>query len=285
MIGGEIAKSLHDTYKVIAINRRKSKGAPEIEQRIVPELHDESILDCKFPDSPTFIHAAAAINEHDLDKYWTANVEVTRKLLELARISKAKHFIFISTGGVYGYRKKHFFSEDSRLTPFGVYGHTKRIGEDLVKMYCDQYAIPCTILRLYFPFSLFQKKGLFTFIKNSIMEEKEMILNIDGAPKIQPLHCNDIISALHKLLAKEPSGLKVYNLCGDEILSFQEIVDIYSQALNKNAKCIQGDNDIGDMLSDNSLIKKDLDWSPCHKVKDFIYEHALNTNQNKSINV
>jgi UDP-glucose 4-epimerase len=84
----------------------------------------------------TIIHLAAKTIVTESEKkpklYYNVNVLGTRSLLNAAKNSSVKNFLFSSTAAVYG-SKIRFVNENSRTLPDSVYGKTKLQAENLVK--------------------------------------------------------------------------------------------------------------------------------------------------------
>jgi len=84
----------------------------------------------------TIIHLAAKTIVTESEKkpklYYKANVLGTSSLLDAAKNSSVKNFLFSSTAAVYG-SKIRYVNEKSKTLPDSVYGKTKLQAEDLVK--------------------------------------------------------------------------------------------------------------------------------------------------------
>ena len=115
-----------------------------------------------------------------------------------------------------------------------------------------------------------QKNGIFPLIKNSTQKGLPLTLNVGGAPKIQPVHCDDISAAVELVLEKRPPGFNVYNLCGDVVLSFGDIVNEYAKARGIVANVNESGQVVGDLLASNDLLKSELGWSPKVSCRAFI---------------
>ncbi|MGH1371018.1 MAG: NAD-dependent epimerase/dehydratase family protein [Cellvibrionaceae bacterium] len=270
-VGSHLVHSFSEKSNIVSINRRELLNRQNVSQLVVPSLAQDlhSIAE-RVPLESTFIHCAASINPKEVGDYWSANVVATRELLELAVARKAKQFILFSTGGVYGYRDGELAQETDSLDPIGIYGHSKVLAEQLANMYSQEYGLNVVVFRLYFPFAEGQRKGIFPLIKSSIKNRSMLTLNVDGAPKLQPVHCDDIVSAVEQAMDKCPEGYRVYNLCGDEVFSFADLVDEYALARGVTASVKQSTNTVGDLLACNRLLKKELEWRPEVSCKEFI---------------
>jgi len=84
----------------------------------------------------TIIHLAAKTVVIESEKkpklYYKINVEGTKSLLNAAKDSSVKNFLFSSTAAVYG-SKIRYVNENSITSPDSIYGRTKLKAESLVK--------------------------------------------------------------------------------------------------------------------------------------------------------
>jgi len=227
------------------------------------------------PDAPDFrgatvVHAAAVMRGDDTDAFWNVNVIGTKNVLDFALRHGARQVVFISTGGVYAYAQGAYRRETDAVAPIGAYGHSKWIAEQLAGMYADVHALGATILRLYFPYGPAQKTGVFRLICDAVRRGGELSINKDGRPRMNPVHVEDVVSAVVKASAAPPDGVCTYNLCGDETVSFLEVVRMFERSLGGKAKCRFTEEVAGDLLGDNSLIKSELGWSPSHSLSELV---------------
>lgn len=237
--------------------------------------HKEKNIDCDYLNAdlrkplksiPTYkgatvIHTAAVMNAKNLDEFWKVNAIGTKNILDWSVKHKATHFIYISSGSVYGYSRNILMKENDFLNPIGAYGYTKWLGENLSQMYYKIYHLPVTIVRLYFPYGPGQVNGIFKLILKSITEENTLTIKKNGSPKFQPIHIEDVKTALMKIV-NNYAGYRVYNLCGDIIINFLQLVKLIETECKKKAKLKYTEDDEGDLLADNTKIKKELDWNP-----------------------
>lgn len=242
----------------------------------------ESMLE-DIPMESVFVHCAAAVSQ-GIEESWAGNILATKHLLEIAKKRKGLLFIHISTGGVYGAQSDGYSNEMALPAPFNVYTSTKLISEELVQMYAREYGLNCVILRLYFPFGGKNEKGIFATIPRNIAQGKELIVHNEGAPFINPLHMDDIKVVIFKIMEKYSlgQGIKTYNICGDEVISFQEIINLFAQKMGKKPSLTYSQKTVGNILGDSTLIKNDLDWTPQKSVKSYIlneFNHHFYTSQ------
>ena len=93
------------------------------------------------------IHLANIANdvsaELDHNLSWEVNVLAIRNLAELSIQAGIKHFIYSSSGSVYGIRKEKKVVENTELTPLSLYNKTKMIAERTIMSYKDKLKIHC----------------------------------------------------------------------------------------------------------------------------------------------
>ncbi len=217
------------------------------------------------------VHCAALMRAPDEETFWRVNVEGTRHVLDWAVRNRARSFTFFSTGGVYGYSDGEYVTEEARTKPVGIYGHTKWIGEQVCRMAAMEHGLPVTVFRLYFPYGPNQNSGIFAFIDRAVAEGREMTVNQDGAPRFRPTHVADIAEAVRLGIETiEQAPFRVFNLCGDDEVSFLKLVRLYEKKHGKTAVFKQRDEKDGDLLGDNTKIKHDLNWKPRCSVEEVL---------------
>jgi UDP-glucose 4-epimerase len=80
------------------------------------------------------------------------NATATLKLLEMARSSGVKRFVYVSTSEVYGTARTAPMTEDHPTYPLTVYGASKLAGERYTSAYWQTWKYPTTVVR---PFNAF----------------------------------------------------------------------------------------------------------------------------------
>jgi len=93
----------------------------------------------------TVIHLANIANDPSVELNsklsWEVNVLATQRLIENSINNKVKHFIFASSGSVYGVKKEEKVTEELSLTPISTYNKTKMIAERVLQSYKDKIKI------------------------------------------------------------------------------------------------------------------------------------------------
>ena len=261
-VGRAIVDELSASGEVLGLTRSRWSAVGSDCETVVADLAQGLPPELECP-GVTVVHAAGTTISDSRDELWADNVEGTRRMLEWAVRQRARHFIYVSTGKVYGYSygRRDAHVETDPIRPLGFYAHTKRMGEQLVEAYHAAEGLSATIVRLFFSYGPGQRHGLLHRIENSIQRGLPLAINNNGAPLLNPIHIDDVATAVAALI--EPrEGVQIYNVCGDEVLSFQGLVQAAESRLGLRANRQETGLDCGDLLGNNARLRRNFDWSP-----------------------
>ena len=231
----------------------------------------------------TIIHLAAKTIVTESEKkpklYYKANVLGTSSLLDAAKNSSVKNFLFSSTAAVYG-SKIRYVNEKSKTLPDSVYGKTKLQAEDLVKRNFKKNYI---ILR-YFnvvgaspskKIGLINKYGqLFKNFAVEILKNKPKLSvygkdynTKDGTCIRDFIHVSDLANIHLKVLLKASKDNKSVVLnCGyGKGFSVLEVVNNFKK-FSKNKVIVKFEKrrkaEIVESVANVTKLKKYLKWRP-----------------------
>lgn len=143
-LGSCIFKFLNKNNEVHTLSRNNAYYTCNLKYEI-PELKNNYDL---------IIHAAGkahsiATNEIEKKEFYQINVQGTNNLLAaLTKFKVPKYFIYISSVSVYGLLKGEMISESTSLNAIDPYGKSKIEAEEVIKIWCKEKNVICTILRL-----------------------------------------------------------------------------------------------------------------------------------------
>lgn len=253
-IGQNLIKSLSHNYEVINLSRSNSSLC---NNNVCWNFKDN--LNDKINYSiDTVIHCASIVGNSTSSKsdYIDINVKSTLELLEFSSNNGVKKFIYISTGGVYGYSEKAL-TESSECNPSDIYSLTKYFAEQLCNLYKDKFSV--VILRLFFPYGNGQRGRLISNLINSIAKDEAVMLNQFGFPIINPVHVFDVVNILERLIEVECSG--VFNISGNERISIENLCNKIALTLGKdNLSFIYNDKRVTNLMGSNASICNLLDY-------------------------
>ena len=100
-----------------------------------------------FKEIDCIIHLANISNDPGVDLNptlsWEVNVLGAQQLVEKAISDGVKHFIYASSGSVYGIKDEKEVTEDLSLVPISAYNKTKMVAERVLLSYKDAVKIHC----------------------------------------------------------------------------------------------------------------------------------------------
>ena len=114
-------------------------------KNIKGDIRDISKLNLK--DFDTIIHLANIANDPAVElnptMSWEINVLASQQIADKAVRDGVEHFIFASSGSVYGIKEEQKVTEDLELVPLSVYNKTKMVAERVFLSYANQMKVHC----------------------------------------------------------------------------------------------------------------------------------------------
>ena len=232
----------------------------------------------------SIIHLANVANDPAVElnptMSWEVNVLAGQQLIDKAVRENVKHFIFASSGSVYGIKSEEKVTEDLSLVPISTYNKTKMVAERVFMSYADKLKIHCirpaTVCGLSPRMRLDVAVNLLTF--QALSRKKITVL---GGSQVRPnIHIDDATDLyLHLLLNmnKIPSGF--YN-AGFENISILDIAEMIKTRTDCEIT-IEKSNDPRSYRQDSSKILE-TGFAPKKKVLDAIDE-IIDAYKNKTL--
>jgi len=168
------------------------------------------------------------------DQYNTHNIIATQRLLEAVKgSSNLNRFLYVSTSSVYG----RFASGDESLPlrPSSPYGITKLAGENLCRVYNDEFDIPSVILRYFSVFGPRQRPdmGYNKFIQ-CVLDGQPIQLTGDGTQVRGNTYVDDCVAATVAAVNTVPG--ETFNVGGGELVSVTDVIRKIEKLTGKTAR-------------------------------------------------
>lgn len=210
--------------------------------------------------------------------YTQNNIEATQKLLEAARGSRIKKFIYASSSSVYGHCPELPMSETSPLYPFSPYGVTKLAAEQLCVLYFKNYGLPCVSLRLFTVYGPGQRPDMaFHKFFKAIREDKQIRVFGDGKQTRDFTYVDDVVQAHLSALEKGKIG-ETYNIGGGNRKKLEDVFPFLERICKKKIKIKWAEKQKGDVPHTFAKIDKghkDLGFSPQVELYDGLSEEWI----------
>ena len=177
------------------------------------------------------IHLASVANDpcSDLNPMltWEISCLATMQLADKAARSGVKHFIYASSGSVYGIKDESSVTEDLELVPLSEYNKTKMVAERVLLSYANSMTVqiirPATVCGLSPRMRLDVAVNLLTMQALT----KHQITVLGGNQTRPNIHIDDVTD-LYIYLINNPNIHGVFN-AGFENLSIMDIANLVSK--------------------------------------------------------
>ncbi len=225
---GDTVRLLTRDSSCFSISRDNPVNDIEIHQCDLVKIDSEHLSEM-LQDVEVLYHCAGQLS--DLNSMRALHVEGTRKLLKAAK-GKVKHWVQLSSVGVYGPVHEDAVDEHSPLNPVGEYEITKAESDQLVIEAAGQGGLSYSILR---PSNVFgadmNNQSLFSMIS---MIDKGLFFFI-GKPGASAnyIHVDNVVEGLIKCGTMAEARGKVFNLSDHRTL--EKFVSVIAELLGKPA--------------------------------------------------
>lgn len=226
------------------------------------------------------IHLANVANDPSVELNpvfsWEINVLHTTQLLELCRRrSSIKHFIYASSGSVYGVKTENNVTEDLALVPISAYNKTKMSAERVCLSYVNDFAVhvvrPATVCGV-------SPRMRFDVVVNMFVLQafRDKKITVLGGDQIRPnIHIDDMAAVYVHFINNPDLESGSYN-AGFENISVMSIAELV--AANSDAEILtMPSNDPRSYRQDSSKLMR-TGFSPHKSVRaavDDIFDSLL----------
>lgn len=293
-IGSNLAESFASLgYNVIVFDNLESHSGGSLKNIQVPNsnikvvFHDILNFDrvIEYVSNQDIIINCAASTSHqysmreplfDLD----VNTRGVLHVLEaIKRYNPSAYFIQLSTTTQFGKLINTPANETHHELPRDIYSANKCVSEKYTLVYANAFNLNTAVLRLsncYGPRACVLDKEL-TFNNYFIglaLNNKPITIYGEGNQLRNLIFIEDIVSAIHKLIANPGAFKETYLLVNDEHLSVKTIAEEIIRECD-SGQLIQIDwptnskrVEVGDQVFSNEKIKKKLGWFPAYSFKE-----------------
>ncbi|WP_448249234.1 NAD-dependent epimerase/dehydratase family protein [Thalassotalea agariperforans] len=179
------------------------------------------------------IHLASIANDPcgDLDPKltWETSALATMQLADRAKREGIKHFIYASSGSVYGVKEEENVTEELSLEPISEYNKTKMVSERVLMSYAEDMIVQ--IVRPATVCGLSPRQRLDVAVNMLTMQAlKNGKITVFGGDQARPnIHIDDITD-LYLFLLENPQVTGIYN-AGFENITVGEIAEIIKEKI------------------------------------------------------
>ncbi|TND06508.1 MAG: NAD dependent epimerase/dehydratase family protein, partial [Bacteroidetes bacterium] len=221
LIGGELLGLLSDRYDVHAAVRTVPAGVHSVVRYFPFDLAAPWNVNALPAKADIVIHLAQSEKFREFpekaEEVFQVNTQSTLHLLDYARKTGVRKFIYASSGGIYG-SSNSGFTEDAQVlsaSELGFYLGTKLCSEILVENYTKFFDVD--IVRFFFVYGPRQRRSmLIPRLVDNVREGRPIGLVGKDGIRINPIHVSDAASVLARCI--ELPGSQKINIGGSEVL-------------------------------------------------------------------
>lgn len=310
MIGSRIVKQLNEMGAIVTVldnitaypfDYLNEFGVGQMDgvNFVKGSILDKELLKNLVKDIDYIIHAAAfadvggCIKYYDID--FNVNVVGTFNLLEVAKNSDIKKFVFVSSASVYGEEtvteEDRRFVENQPCRPISTYGNSKLWGELETKLFYDLYGLPTTAIRYFSVYGQPQvpKMGshswcvaIFTMLA---MKNKPITVFGDGTQIRDFTYVDDIAKGTIIATETNTTNGKIFNLGTGKTTQVNIIAEKIIETVKK-VPIQYKPHPPGDPFggyADTTLMNKLLDWKPKITLDEGIQRYCEWVNAHKNL--
>jgi len=201
-----------------------------------------------------------------------SNVLGLVNMLELSRKYNVKKFICASSAAVYGMQESLPIQENAACSPISPYGLSKLTGEAYCRQWEERYQLPTICFRFSNVYGPRQdalgEGGVISIMFDRLFAGKPLVIHGDGTQTRDFIYVGDVADAIYRSSNSYVTG--VYNLSTNTESSVNDIVETLG-SLHEAKGIVHADKRHGDIMRsvlDNTLVKRDLDWSPLYTLQE-----------------
>ncbi len=206
-------------------------------------------------------------------EYMDVNVRGTAVLLEAARKTGVRRFVFGSSSSVYGANAVPPFQETARIdSPLSPYAASKAAGEQLVSTWRNLFGLEAISLRFFTVYGARQRPDLaiHKFAHRMLAGQKLPFFG-DGSSRRDYTFIDDILAGVLAALSVPLPRHEIVNLGGAQTTSLRELIALLEEALGVRAELEVQPAQMGDMpltSADVTYAGKVLGYAPRTPLRD-----------------
>lgn len=223
-----------------------------------------------------FFHLAGMANarecETNKDLAFRLNVGLTLSALKFSLNNKVDHFVFPSTGLVYGDQHQTPVTEDTALSPLNYYAETKMEAEEVIKKFAQNSSMGRTVLRLSNVYgSGMSRQSVIGELIDQVIKGKQISLK-DYTPVRDFIFIDDVVDGMLTAASVENTGSRCFNLSTGIGTSIGELVLMASRLssvpCNQPSSKRKSSAHESYLVLDHRLFEKTTGWKPKYALRD-----------------
>ncbi len=178
------------------------------------------------------------LSSEDFDAVFDNNgreLSDTQPLVEIFK-DKIKHFIYVSSAGVYLKTEQMPHYEGDAVDP-----KSRHKGKHETEAYLSNAGISWTSIRPTYIYGPGNYNDLEAWFFDRIVRDKPILIPGDGTAMTQLGHVDDLAGAMAAVLGNDKAKGQIYNVSGDRFVTFTGLAQLCAEAAQKTAQIVYYD--------------------------------------------
>ena len=236
-------------------------AAPEVfEQKFISGVHFDTIIHFAGQSS-------GEVSFDDPIQDLSDNCISTLNLLQFARKTSCKNFIFASSMSVYGQAQANFVDETHTTIPLSMYAVGKLASENYLRIF-QRYGISSVALRLFNTYGPGQnmlnlRQGMVSIYMAQALENETILVKGSSDRYRDFIYIDDVSRIVGHFVKSEIVGVEVYNVCTGSKTTVSTLIDTIKKALGNESVVVEyAEGTPGDqfgIVGDNTKLRKEIE--------------------------
>jgi UDP-glucuronate 4-epimerase len=200
------------------------------------------------------------------ESYQRNNVAATQHLLEAAKLTPQKRFVYASSSSIYGQAEALPTPEDTVPRPFSPYGVTKLAAEHLCEAYHGNYGVEIVSLRYFSVYGPRQRPDMaFNIFCRAALDNRPLTLFGDGGQTRDFTYVGDVVAATRAAAEAPRAAGRTYNVGGGSRVSVNEAIELLESYVARPLRTEHHDverGDVRDTGADTRRAREELGFEP-----------------------
>ena len=200
------------------------------------------------------------------EHYLRNNVLATQHLLEAARATPERPFVYASSSSIYGQAETLPTAEDVTPRPFSPYGMTKLSAEQLCAMYHANYGLHTVALRYFSVYGPRQRPDMaFTRFCRAALDGAPIDVFGDGSQSRDFTYVGDVVDATRAASAAPRAAGGAFNVGGGSRVSLMDAIALIEEIAERRLEIHHHPSQSGDVrhtAADITAARRELGYDP-----------------------
>ena len=272
----------HTVRGIDNLSTGKRANLPDSVNLVIADINTIDIHDSIFEDVDYIFHFAGIPSIRpslsDPEPYMRTNVFGTTRMLEAARHTKVRKFVYAASSACYGEADVHPTPETSAIKLQHPYGLSKHQGEECVMHWGEVFNLPVISLRMFDVYGIGADSTVMKIFLDLKSAGKPITVVGDGNQTRDFVHVTDVCRA-YLMAAESDVKNEIFNVGTGKPETVNRLVDLLG---GERVYVPLRGNEPYTHCADVSKIKAQLGWEPTVSFEDGINDIVQNHNASKA---